>query len=471
MNSQNETKILILSLLIPGCILGLGLSGFISIFGKSNSSLLPLTQDKATSELTSGRLSLGDKILVAADTNPDKQSGVKAFAQGDFATAYSKLKAALKVNRNDPEALIYYNNAKVSQSDPVKIAVSVPIGGNLDVAKEILRGVAQAQDEVNQSGDLKLQVEIANDDNDPAIAQQIATEFVKDTSILAVVGHNASDASIAAAPVYQQGGLVTISPTSFAQNLSGIGSYLFRTVPSIGSVADSLSDYVLKTAYKTNVAICADSKSIDNQSFRDEFVKAVEAAGGKINPTVCDLSAPDFNPSSTISRAISSGADSLVLAPYVGRIDRALEVARFNQGRLALFGSPTLYTFKTLQSGKADVSGIVLAVPWHPTAIPGNQFPNQANQLWGGLVNWRSATAYDATLAIITGLKQGRRSRDGLQKTLSSPDFSANGATGSIQFLSTGDRNGSPIFIKVQPGNQSGTSYDFVPVPFASLPK
>jgi branched-chain amino acid transport system substrate-binding protein len=79
-------------------------------------------------------------------------------------------------------------------------------------------------------------------------------------------------------------------------------------------------------------------------------------------------------------------------------------------------------------------------------------------------VNWRSATAYDATLAIITGLKQGSMSRDGLQKTLSSPDFSANGATGTIQFLSTGDRNGSPILIKVQPGNQSGTNYDFVPL-------
>jgi branched-chain amino acid transport system substrate-binding protein len=336
MKSQSETKILILSLLIPGCILGLGLSWFMSISGQNNNKLLPLNQKESTSKLTSERLSFGDKILVAADTNPNKQAGVKAFAQGDFSTAYSKFKSALKVNRNDPEALIYYNNAKVSQSDPVKIAVSVPIGDNLDVAKEILRGVAQAQDEVNQSGDLKLQVEIANDDNDPAIAQQIATEFVKDTSILGVVGHNASNASIAAAPVYQQGGLVTISPTSFAQNLSGIGSYLFRTVPSISSVADSLSDYVLKRAYKTNIAICVDSKSIDNQSFRDEFVKAIEAAGGKINPTVCDLSAPDFNPSSTISQAISSGADSLVLAPYVGRIDRALEVARFNQGRLAL---------------------------------------------------------------------------------------------------------------------------------------
>jgi branched-chain amino acid transport system substrate-binding protein len=464
MKTQNETKILILSLLIPGSLVGIGLWWFTSSFGQILNNSPPFNKEQSASVFTPDRISLGNKILVTADTNPNKQAGVQAFAQGDFATATSNFKAALKANRNDPEALIYYNNAKVSKSNPVKIAVSVPIGDNLDIAKEILRGVAQAQDEVNKSGDLKLQVEIANDDNDPAIAQRIATEFVKDTSILAVVGHNASNASIAAAPVYQQGELVTISPTSFAQNLSGIGSYIFRTVPSIGSVADSLSGYIIKTAYKTNVAICADSKSIDNQSFKDEFAKAFKAAGGKINPTVCDLSSADFNASWAISQAISSGADGLVLAPYVGRIDRALEVARANRGRLALFGSPTLYTFKTLQAGKAPVSGMVLAVPWHPSVIPGNPFPSNAANLWGGSVNWRSATAYDAAVAIVSGLKAGNTHRNGLQKALSSPNFSANGATGMIQFLPTGDRQGSAILIKVQPGNQSSTGYDFIPL-------
>ncbi|MFK0734507.1 MAG: hypothetical protein ACFKPT_08860 [Gloeotrichia echinulata GP01] len=37
------------------------------------------------------------------------------------------------------------------ESKYLKIAVSVPIGGNLNVAKEIIRGVAGDQDEVNGS--------------------------------------------------------------------------------------------------------------------------------------------------------------------------------------------------------------------------------------------------------------------------------------------------------------------------------
>jgi branched-chain amino acid transport system substrate-binding protein len=462
MKPQNETKLLILSLLLPGSIVGIGLWSLTSNSRQFFNNLPTLEQEQSTSVLTPDRISLGNKILVIANNNSYKQAGVKAFAKGDFATAYYKFKSALQTNRNDPEALIYYNNAKVSKSNPLKIAVSVPIGGNLNVAKEILRGVAQAQDEVNRSGGIKLQVAIANDENDPAIAQQLATEFVTDTSIVAVVGHNASNASIAAAPVYQQGGLVMISPTSFSQNLSGIGSYVFRTVPDISFVANSLSSYIIKTSRQTNIAICADSKAIDNLSFKDEFVKAIETAGGKVTPTPCDLFAPDFNPKAVISQAIANGADSLLLAPHVDRIDRALEVARANQGRLALFGSPTLYTFKTLQSGQANVNGMVLSVPWHPTAIPGNSFPSNATKLWGGAVNWRSATAYDATQVIIASLKRGNTHRDELQKALSSPGFSVNGATGTIQFLPSGDRNGAAILVKVQPSYQSTTGYDFV---------
>ncbi|NJQ97654.1 MAG: ABC transporter substrate-binding protein [Hydrococcus sp. CSU_1_8] len=109
------------------------------------------------------------------------------------------------------------------------------MGSNLNVAKEILRGVAQAQHEINQKGGIGgklVQVKIANDENSPEIAKQIAKELVRNKKIIAVIGHNSSDASLAAAPIYQEGELVAISPTSVARELSGIGNYIFRTTPS-----------------------------------------------------------------------------------------------------------------------------------------------------------------------------------------------------------------------------------------------
>ena len=416
-------------------------------------------------KLIQERISLGNKVLVTADNSSDKQAGVQAVASGNLVAAITKFRASLKMKRNDPETLIYLSNAVAAANGNVlKIAVSVPIGGNLNVAKEILRGVAQAQYEVNHNGGIRgalAQVEIANDDNDPAIAKQIATEFVKDGSVLAVVGHNSSDASIAAAPIYQQGGLVMISPTSGSRNLSGIGSYIFRTTPSSRVVADALSRYVITSARKTKIAICTDSQAQGSQSFKQDFTYAVFENGGKVTNTDCDFSAPNFNPGNIPSQAISADADALLLAPAVNKINQSIDVARANKGRLALLGSQTMYTIETLQQGQVDVNEMVLAVIWAPTAIPRSPYAVSAGKLWGGPGNWRTAMAYDATKAILTGMNSGI-TRVQLQKALSGSNFSVNGATGVIQFLPSGDRNASAVLVKIQPGQNSGTTYDFV---------
>ncbi len=457
MAQKNETAVLVLALLIVVALV----SGVVWWIYNH-----PLSNGKPISSLSpEARISIGDKILVTAAANPDKQAGVKAIAAKDFSTAINKLQSSLQVNQNDPEALIYLNNAKVSNSNVLKIATSVPIGSNLDVAQELLRGVAQAQDEVNRAGGINgalLQVEIANDENDAEITKQIATELVKDSTVLAVVGSNASNASLAGAPVYQEAGLVMVSPTSVAKNLTDVGNYIFRTVPSIRVITDTLSHYTIKTAHRNSIAICFDSQSPDNQSFRNEFILSLSSEGGKFINISCDFSEPKFNTNAVVSQAISAGADGLLLAPHVDRIDdKALDVARANKGRLALFGNHIMHTFKTLKYGRDDVNGLVLAVPWHPEAFPGNPFAGNARKLWGGEVNWRTAMAYDAAQSIITGLKQGN-TRKALQSSLSNPSFSSFGATGAIQFLPSRDRQGGALLVKVQPGNISGTGYDFV---------
>lgn len=455
-------------------VIGVVIGGTVVYFFRTGDKSQPVVQpivNSCTKETYSSgdRISVGEEILVKPekqDTNLDKEAGVKAFAQSDCKTAIEKFNSYWQTNRSDPEALIYLNNAKaLQQKERLKIAVSAPIGSNQNVAKEILRGVAQEQNEVNNNGGIQgklLLVEIANDNNDSTIAQEIASQFVKDTSILAVVGHNASNASISAAPKYQEGGLVMIAPTGFSDSLSNFGKYIFRTVPRIGLSADRLAKYIIKTVGKTNIAICVDSKGLDNESVRDHFVTAIVNDGGTINSTDCDLSVDDLKADAIISQAISSGANALFLSPHIDRIDKAITFAKAaNQRRLPIFSSPTLYTYETLEKGKADVNGMVLTAPWHPQAFPGNSFTKNSQELWGATVNWRTATAYDATKAIITGLYQtNTNTRSELQKVLRSPNFSANGAIGKIQFDS-GDRKADFVLIKIQ--QKPGTDkYEFM---------
>jgi branched-chain amino acid transport system substrate-binding protein len=425
------------------------------------------TKTNSSDLKTTDRMSNGNTILIAADRTPDKQTAVDAFARGNYNDAIASFDASLKVKRNDPETWIYQNNAKaIASKNSLKIAVVVPIGSNLNVAKEILRGVAQVQEEVNSKGGIKgklLEVAIANDDNDPAIAKQIATNLSQDSQILGVIGHNSTEASVAAAPVYQEAELVMISPTTVGSSLSGIGSYIFRTTPDTRSTADILARYTVQVARKKNVAICIASDAKASQSFKEAFEWSLFQVGGKVVETNCDFSKPDFNAANVSSKAVSNGADTLLLAPSIYNVNQAISVIQANKKRLPLLGNQTMYVFETLQQGLEDANGIVLSVPWHPVANANNLFTQEAKTMWNGSVGWRTAMAYDATKAIVMGL-ESKTTRQQVQATLTNNNFTFSGATGTVEFLPSGDRNLKGVLVRVESGQLSGIGYDFVPL-------
>ena len=417
------------------------------------------------------RLSLGEQILIGADNSPSKQLAAEKFAAEKYREAEIGFTNSLKANPNDPEALIYLNNSLAAiDGNIIKIGVSVPIGGSLDVAKEMLRGVAQAQNEINKQGGIEqdglkklVQVQIANDDNQPEIAQQIAAKFVVDSEIMAVVGHNSSSVSMAAAPIYQEGNLVMISPTSVARDLSQAGSYIFRTTPSSRVLADTMAKYAVNI-HRQKVAVCFDSSETASVSFKEEFSLSLFELGGEVTPTNCDFASEDFNPDEIAPKITSDGAEALLLIPSVNKINQALEVAKATQNRLTLLGNDSMYTYETLNVGRKDINGLVIPAAWHPDIVANPSYNQNALELWGMEGSWRTATAYDATKAISTGLSSAT-TRQELQQTLTNSGFATQGASGKVAFQSSGDRRAKRAFlIKAQPGKSSGTGYDFAPL-------
>ena len=101
-----------------------------------------------------------------------------------------------------------------------------------------------------------------------------------------------------------------------------------------------------------------------------------------------------------------------------------------------------------------------MPVVWHPQMEKASVFTKQATKLWGGQVNWRTATAYDATRAIIQGLEKAS-TRSELQATLSNPNFSTMRAGDVVKFLPSGDRYTRPRLVQVR---STTAKYDFVPI-------
>lgn len=473
MSQKNESLIFILALIITGALLG---GGYFLFFKSSsppllNQNSLPSPSGNSASTSSSNqtietRISQGEKVLIPSGDLALKQGGTTALAAGQYQNAVQQFNAALQQNKNDPEALIYRNNAQLLQNNQSysTIAVSIPIGTSVNTAQEILRGVAQAQTEVNQGGGLNgnfFKVIIVNDDNSPEMASEVAKKLVNNSEVLGVIGHFGSNTTLAAAPIYEAGKLVLISPTSTSTAISNAGDFIFRTVPSDRFAGSTLARYLLNTLNLKKAVLFFNSANDYSSSLQTEFTTAFSGDGGEV-VTVFDIVKPNFNPTQALEQARQQGAEAIVLTPDSSTIEQALQVVRTNRKQLPLLGGDSLYRPETLKVG-SDTMGMVIAIPWHILANPNSEFAQAANQLWGGDVNWRTATAYDATKALMTAISKNP-TRTGVQEALSASDFTPEGATGVIRFLPSGDRNQPLQLVTIEPGNRSGFGYDFIPV-------
>lgn len=430
--------------------------------GRSPTRLSPALAD---------RFSQGERLLVPMGALPEKQHGIEAMASGLYPEAAQYFASSLAVNPNDPEALIYLNNARIGQGSAHTLAVVVPSGRDLNSTLEILRGAAQVQHEVNQSGGIQglpLRLVLVNDDGDGAIAPQIADVLVQNPQILAVIGHSTTETTQAAAPRYEAGELVAISPLSTATQSPQAKRYTFRTLPGDFMTARALAHQVLNRLQQQKVALFYSSTSASSRSLRLELGSALTVEGGQLLREY-DLAGAGFSPVDSVNQAALQGATALILLPDAAQMDRALQVVRINRGRLSLLGGSELYSAKTLEIVGPESVGMVTAVPWHVLTDPNSLFVQRSHQLWQGDVNWRTAMTYDAMQALVAAMRQNP-TRAGIAAALVQPNFFATGATGVVQFLPGGDRSHASIqFVQVQPGFRSGYGYDFVPVEFAPV--
>jgi len=411
------------------------------------------------------RFSRGERTIFTSKFNPNFDHGIKEFKQGNYSESADFFEQAVDENRNDPEVLIYYNNALArEQSSPLTLAVVVPATKGTSSAQEMLRGVAQAQNQFNISGGLNgrfLEIVIANDDNEPDKSKKVAQELVKDKSVLGVIGHNSSDASRKGLAEYEKASLAMISPTSTSTFLQGRA--FFRTVPSDEVAGRKLADYARTVLDLEKLAIFFNPESLYSNSLRDAFEDSFEQLGGRVVHKI-DLSSSTIDFSSEVPRSVFRyQAEAGLLFPNKALTSQAIEVARVNTELIArstnperrglkLLGGDTLYSSTTLDEGGEAVEGLILVVPWFRGTSEAQEFSRVAKGLWKGDINWRTAASYDATQAFIQTLL-GNPDRTKVLQRLREVNLSPSETSGEVlQFTPDGERLSEPILVKVVNG-------------------
>jgi ABC-type branched-subunit amino acid transport system substrate-binding protein len=407
-------------------------------------------------------LSRGEKTLFPTIHNSDRNLGIAAFNQDNYEQAADYFSQAVQREPNDPEVLIYYNNALAHTKQKfVTFAVAVPITNDQDSAQAMLRGVAQAQNEFNANGGYNgqlLEIVIADDAHDQQEARSVAQELVKDKSVLAIIGHSISGTTKEALYEYQteQPPLAVISPASSNSQLKA--DFFFRTTPSNSKDGQILAEYIHQQGLK-KVVVFYNQKGFFSNDMRERFEREFERLGGQVFEGT-DLAAPNFNADQALTESVSkSQAQAIVFFPEETHIPAALEImkARAKSSnpqvqKLMLFGSSGLYSHKqTLTDGSNAVEGLIITVPWFREASQSRKFAQKAEKQWRGKVDWYTATSYDATKALINAISSNPSRTTVLQK-LQQVNLSSQQTSGSPVKFEQGEIQTQPVLVKVEGG-------------------
>lgn len=173
--------------------------------------------------------------------------------------------------------------AGAAQADIV-IGMGTPTSGPVAaLGQEAARGARQAVDDVNAKGGVlgqKLMLKVGDDACDPRQAVAVANRFVTE-KVVAVVGHLCSGAAIPAAEVYNEDGVVMITPTATNPVLTDRG---FKTVFRACGRDDQqgvVAGRFLAENYRDKAVAVVDDKLSYGKGLADVVTKTLEQAGGK----------------------------------------------------------------------------------------------------------------------------------------------------------------------------------------------
>lgn len=424
-------------------------------------------------------ISSGESILFRSEGNFDLESGVKDFKSEKYDQAIKFFQKAIDSAPNNPEPQIYLNNAKARlKGKPFTLAVVVPVENNAGDAKEVLRGVADAQTNFNKDKGLDgrlLEIMIANDQDDPTKAKTVAQQLAANSAVLGVIGHASSETSNLALPEYEKSGLAMVSPASTSSSFTNSSQsqkskVFFRTVPSTTVAGEKLAEYAKSTLLLDKVVIFYDSKSVYSKSAKEDFNRAFTARGGKVVVQPVDLRNPNLDVKAEIERSVNQDqVRAAVLLPSTQTISVAISVARANsklpqQKKFQhILGGTALYSPNTLVQGGSAVEGLILNVPWFDDGT--SSYAKDAKKKWQGNINWRTANGYDATQALIDALrKSDKPTRETVLNNLRFVDLPSGQTSGDrLRFFATGDPDRQYSLVKVCKGGPSpqGSEYGF----------
>lgn len=158
-------------------------------------------------------------------------------------------------------------------------------GGEAAFGTSTVQGARIAADEVNAAGGIngrKIQLLVEDDQGRAEEATNVVTKLITGSNVVALIGENSSNQSLAVAPIAQQNGVPMISPSSTNPAVTEKGEYIFRVCFTDPYQGKALAAFVRNNLKLDTAAILVDKKNDYSVGLAGVFRKEFEGAGGKI---------------------------------------------------------------------------------------------------------------------------------------------------------------------------------------------
>jgi branched-chain amino acid transport system substrate-binding protein len=285
-------------------------------------------------------------------------------------------------------------------------------------------------------------------------AVQIAAIMRDDPSVVAVVGHPESGATLDATAVYEDlehrgaNALAAVSPTGTSPSLSGRSEWIFRVCPSDLAASEAAARYVLDSlgARRASVIYRNDPYGKDwTRTFAEIFTKA----GGRIvqrDPYLAG--ATEWVAYAGLIRKLQP---EVVLFPG-GSEDAEPFIAamRADGVRVPFLGGDATAPLAQKPDLYRGVKFTAFFVPERPTTAEGRAFVELYRKKYNEMPDPRAALSYDAAMLIGRAILEVGPDRIKVRDYLSEVGTrrpALKGATGPIAFNSKHDVTNKPVVI------------------------
>jgi branched-chain amino acid transport system substrate-binding protein len=337
--------------------------------------------------------------------------------------------------------------------DDVVFGLAGPFGESY--GRSMQEGAELALHEINAGGGIggrMLRFRTLDDLGGPEGAVAVAEQLYDDASVVAVVGHATSGATIAAASIYGRG-LAALATSATSPAISQLGPWIFRVAPSDSANAIALARAA--SAPGSRIAVLYENDSY-GRGLALGFRTAAEARGAAVVESSPYLpTTEDFTP--YLERMRAREVETIFIAGLEEGAARIIRQARQIGVETPFVGGDGI---EGLSAEGSLFDGTRVGLLYHPTqSARARAFAELFRARYGREPDSFAALAYDAVHLLARAAAGGGRSRTAIRsyleqvgRTDGAPPFE--GVTGTIRFDGNGDPEGKQFTVGTLRGGE-----------------